>query len=629
MSNRISPLFSVAMLLPTVASHAATDESMQTLEPVVVTASRMAQPLKAVIGDVTVIDRQTLERFSGESVLSALQGQVGVQIASNGGAGKTSAVFLRGGNSSHTLVLIDGVRYGSATGGAAALEHIPTDQVERIEVLRGAAASLYGSDAIGGVIQIFTRQGKETAQASLQVGYGSQDSRQASVNLSGKQGNTRASITVAHQQTDNTSAVRNQNGYGYYPDDDGYQNTSISTKISHELNNQHQLGVTLLAAQSTNHYDGAYSDENFQTGAQSYDYRGKHRNGAAHMWSKHQWNDYLSSEIKIGESQDKNKNFSASGLQDYRDSISRFDTTQRQYSLSHQADLSVGIFQMVLERLQQKVVSTTAFKQDQREIDSAQLGYFLHADRFGLQANLRHDDNSQFGQKTTYLFGASTQPVSGLTLGANTGTGFHAPTFNELYWPVDTYFQGNPNLKPETSRSHEVFATLNKAQHELKLTVFQNRVKNLLTYQFPTTVNIGKAQLEGFSLTGKLTDRQLQTGFSYDYLDATDQSGLDNDGRQLARRAKHSGMVYLGLIEGNVQARAEVQAVGSRYDNAANTTRLAKYTLVNVSGSVKVNPELSLGLRINNLFDENYEAIRNYGTLGINGMLTLTYSPKF
>ncbi|MFA9203744.1 MAG: TonB-dependent receptor, partial [Flavobacteriales bacterium] len=182
------------------ASLALASESV--LPVTVVTASRISQPLNQVIGDISVIDRAELEGYSGESVINALQLQAGIQILSNGGAGKPSSVFIRGANASHTLVLIDGVRYGSITLGTAALEHLPVDQIERIEILRGSAASLYGSDAIGGVIQIFTRQGSTTPNVSLTVGAGTQNTQQASISAGGQFGDTRAAITVAHSKTD-------------------------------------------------------------------------------------------------------------------------------------------------------------------------------------------------------------------------------------------------------------------------------------------------------------------------------------------------------------------------------------------------------------------------------------------
>ena len=627
MSHRISHLFSAALLLPAVASHAASDDSTQMLEPVVVTASRTAQPLKAVIGDVTVIGRKALERFSGESVLSALQGQSGVQVATNGGAGKTSAVFLRGANSSHTLVLIDGVRYGSATGGAAALEHIPADQIERIEILRGAAASLYGSDAIGGVIQIFTRQGKNAPQASLQLGYGTQDTRQASLNVSGQQGSTHASLTVAHAQTDSVSAISNRKNSNYFADTDGYENSSISAKLTHELAGGHQVGGSVLWSDNQGQYDASTYDFATNTsGAQHYNYRNDSENGAAQLWAQLQLSEQLQTRVQAGYSTDDGKSYSPTSATHLADQLSLFRTVQEQYVWQNELSLPNGKTTWGAEYLEQRIQSTEHFPTRDRDIKSLLAGYMVKLNTTDVQANIRHDDNSQYGSEATYSLAISQPMGQGWSTGVAHGTGFRAPSFNELYYP----FYGVATLKPEKSRNDEVFLRYQGEQFRSRLTVFRNEVKNLIQYDASIFApnNIGEAQLQGVSLSLDGSLSPVHVGGNYDYLDATDQSGLATDGRKLARRAKHSGMVYFGVTQGTVQARAELQAVGSRYDNAANTVQLAKYTLVNLSGSVKLSPELSLGLRINNLFDENYETIKNYGTVGLNGLVTLTYSPK-
>lgn len=627
MSHRISPIVSVALLLPAVASHAA-NTTQQTLEPVVVTASRTAQPLKAVIGDVTVLNRKTLERLSGDSVLSALQGQAGVQIATNGGAGKTSAVFLRGANSSHTLVLIDGVRYGSATGGAAALEHIPTDQIERIEILRGAAASLYGSDAIGGVIQIFTRQGKNTPQASLQLGYGTQDTRQASVHVSGQQGDTHASLTIAHHQTDSVSAISNPKNSNYFADTDGYENSSIATKVSHDFAGGHQVGGSLLWSDNQGQYDSSsYDFVTNQSVAQRYNYRNDSENGAAQLWAQLQLSEQLQTRVQAGYSTDDGKSYSPTSATNMADQLSLFRTVQEQYVWQNELSLPNGKATWGAEYLEQRIQSTESFPTRDRDIKSVLAGYIAQLNSTDVQANIRHDDNSQYGSEATYSLAVSQPIGQGVSIGAAHGTGFRAPSFNELYYP----FYGVATLKPEKSRNDEIFIRYQGDQLNGRVSVFRNQVKNLIQYDASLFApnNIGEARLQGISLHLDGSLETLNWGGNYDYLDAEDQSGLATDGRELARRAKHSGLVYLGLTDGALQVRTEVQAVGSRYDNAANTARLAKYTLVNLSGSVKLSPELALGLRLNNLLDENYETIKNYGTVGFNGLVTLTYSPQF
>lgn len=622
MSNSSFRLLPLICFMP--ASLALASESV--LPVTVVTASRISQPLNQVIGDISVIDRAELERYSGESVINALQMQAGIQILSNGGAGKPSSVFIRGANASHTLVLIDGVRYGSITLGTAALEHLPVDQIERIEILRGSAASLYGSDAIGGVIQIFTRQGNKTPNVSLTVGAGTENTQQASVSAGGQFGDTRAAITVAHSKTDGINAIQNPKNANFFADDDGYQNTSISLNLSQNLSAQHTIGVRVLIAEGENQFDGAAYDANFSPVAQNYDYRNDTQNGAFSVWSKHQLLENLTTELQVGRGIDKSDSYAPRSPANYADKISTFDINQDQASLHNTLKLADGSVTFGAELLNQELSSTTTYPVEKRRINSFLAGYVGQYQGINLQANLRNDDNSQYGNETTYGVGLSTALTDKISVGAQHSTAFLAPSFNDLYFP----FYGNDQLAPEESSSRELFAQLTLDELSSRLTVYQNDVKNLIQYN-PATFgpsNIGQARLQGITLNNDWQLDNLQAGVSYDYLDAEDQSSAATRGKQLRYRAKHSGVAYFGMQQEQLSGRVELQAVGERYTSASNTEQVAGYTLVNLSGGFQVSPELKLGLRVNNLFDEQYESIKDYGTLGTNGLLSLTYTPK-
>lgn len=631
LSNSFVRFLPLALSLPALPVYAADPVSTDAdqMPVMVITASRTPQPLKDVIGDVTVIDRQTLARYEGESVLNALQVQAGVQIATNGGAGKTSSVFLRGANASQTLVLIDGVRYGSATAGGAALEHIPADQIERVEILRGPAASLYGADAIGGVIQIFTRQGHKTPQAHISVGAGNYGTQQANAGISGQSGETRGSINLSHSKTDGTSAIVDSKAYGYYPDEDGYENNSISAFLSQKINDDHHVGLNILYSEGENHFDSAYYDEvTYEVGQQSYDYKGKSKNYAASIWSDHRWNDLFNTHIMIGQSADKSDSYGPTNLNNINSHVDKYNTLQNQYSVQNNIHLPLGMATFSLERLEQSVDSIQSYTISNRNINSILLGYLLKKPTYSLQANVRNDVYSGYGSKKTYLLGSSIDISNDITVGANISTGFRAPTFNELYWPLTSDFVGNPNLNPETSLNKEIFLSYVFDRVKMRLTGFNNRIKNLLTYQYPTTVNIGQARLQGLTLTSDWQQDALQAGFSYDYLDATDDSGTATDGKQLARRAKNSGLIYAGFHQKDLTSRLEVQAVGKRFDDASNSNRLAGYALLNIASTVTLSPEWQIGVRLNNLLDKEYEQVKGYGTLGFNGLLTFTYTPK-
>jgi len=579
------------------------------LPTTVVTAARLAQAEREIVGDVTVITSKELEQEHGKTVTEVLARQPGIQMSSNGGAGKAMSLFLRGANAGQTVVLIDGMRYGSATSGGAALQHIPLEQIERIEILRGAAASLYGSDAIGGVIQIFTRRGGDKPQASIEAGIGSNNLRQAAANYSATHAGNRVAIGVAHQKTDGISALRNPSASGYNPDEDGYENTSVSLSASRELAKGHEIGFSGLGARVHNHYDGYTTTP--------YDMRDKGENGAASVWSKNRFTQNWQSEVRAGYSEDDSYNITSSAT-------TRFRTRQKQASWLNNLDIGNDTATLGAETLRQQVSGTTSYTVDHRNINSAQAGYLLRLKQVTVQANARHDRNSQFGSKNSGQIGANWQAAKSWQFGGNLGTGFRAPTFNELYYPG----YGKADLKPEKSVNREVFARFEQGVWQASLTAYRNTVTNLIQYDSSIFApnNIGRVTLQGTTLTGAWQGKVFNAGASWDWLDARDSSGSTTDGKWLARRAKNSGKVYAGAKWHAFDARAEVQAQGRRFENATNSQTMGGYALVNLAAGWQANKSWRLEAKLNNVLDKEYELARNYGTDGVNGMLLVRWS---
>ena len=430
-------MFKPSLLAASVAACSSFAVYAETVLPTtVVTASRLAQVITDVIGDVTVLERDTLTRYSGQSVADVLTNQAGLQLSNNGGAGKSTSFFIRGANASHTLVLIDGIRYGSATSGSAAIQDLPVDQIERIEILRGSAASLYGSDAIGGVIQIFTRK-HSTQPVSVSVGVGSLGTYQGSVSGNIKSGSTQAAMTIAHSTTDNINAITNSKNANYYADEDGYRNTSVSVNASHGINSKNSLGASVLLTQTASQYDSSVYDSvlNKSVG-QAYNYRNEGQQGSATLWSSHQLSSIWSSKVQVGQSIDHSDNFSPISGTDFNDKKDVFTTRQQQFSWQNDVAVNTNsTVSVVAESLRQTVSGTTDYAVSKRRINSVQTGYVAHIDALNLQANIRHDDNSQFGNHTTYLTGASFAFLPDWEVGTTLSTGFSAPSFNNLYFP--------------------------------------------------------------------------------------------------------------------------------------------------------------------------------------------------
>ncbi|HEY9101611.1 TonB-dependent receptor domain-containing protein [Chitinimonas sp.] len=588
-------------------------------DTVVVTAARLPQLQREVIGDVTVLDRETLDHYRGESLADILPMQPGAQIISNGGPGKATSVFLRGTNAQHTLLLIDGVRYGSATLGSAAIQHLPLDQIERIEILRGPAASMYGADAIGGVIQVFTRKGSKAGEAAVEVGAGNQGTYALSANLGGEVDGTRYAVAVAHNKTDGVSAIANPKNSNYNPDRDGYRNTSLSASLSRKLDAANELGGSILLADEHNQYDSSYPSKN-------YDYRDQGVQGSATVWSRHQLSDAWTARLQAGLSEDNSANFGPVSATDLRDLKSEINTRQTQFSWQNDVKLGLGTATLGLETLQQKVSGDTVYDVSQRRINSVFGGYLARIGDATVQTNLRWDDNSQFGDHTSGTVGLSWQLAPSWQLGGSAGTGFRAPTFNELYYPGF----GNAALKPEESVSTEAFARYKDGALSSSLTVYRNVVRDLLQYDPSTfsTGNIGKATLSGATWQAEWQQDAWLLGGHIDWLNARDSSGGSADGKQLARRARQAATVYGALNLGEVETRVEVQAQGKRWNNAGNTQRLAGYAVTNLSASWQVAPEWQLSARVNNVFDRDYTLVTDYGTVGRTALVSVRWQPK-
>ncbi|MBY0444740.1 MAG: TonB-dependent receptor, partial [Burkholderiales bacterium] len=290
----------------------------------------------------------------------------------------------------------------------------------------------------------------------------------------------------------------------------------------------------------------------------------------------------------------------------------------------------LGTFQLGAETLEQKVSGDVAYAVDQRRVNSLQAGYLAHFGDVSLQINARSDDNSQLGRHNTGSAGLAWQLNDDWQLGGTAGTAFKAPTFNDLYWPEDPYSSGNANLSPEESNNKELYIRYSAGTINASLTAYNNKVTNLIQWAesrpyFSQPMNVGEAQLRGITLTTDWQQGDYLAGFSYDYLDASDESTGADHGKRLARRAKHSGLIYAGMALDAWTLRTEIQAQGHRFDDPANQKELAGYALTNLSASWKINKDWSLQARVNNLFDQEYEQVKDYGTLGRNAMLNLRW----
>ncbi|MFL6576019.1 MAG: TonB-dependent vitamin B12 receptor [Povalibacter sp.] len=584
------------------------------LDPVIVTAARLAEPLSDVVGSVSVITRADIERRQVHSVQDLLRGETGISIANNGGLGKISSVFVRGTEADQVLVLVDGVRVGSATAGTTRIEYLPVDQIERIEIVRGPRSSLYGADAMGGVIQIFTRQ---SDQPSITVGGGSHETRNTSASFGLKGENSWLSVAGSYIESDGFNACRDSFNGAFFtggcftdePDADGFRNASGSVRAGYRWGERADVEATALYASGRSEYDGDFGNQtDFSQGA--YSVKG-------HLAPTSNWDLTL----LVGTSRD-NADDSMDGVY-----VSTFDTERR--SASVQSDWSVTNSQVLtfgVDYLDDRVDSTTLYDETSRD----NTGLFAqYKGRFGaheLLASVRSDDNEQFGNHSTGSLGYKWFIADSLALHAGWGSAFLAPNFNDLYYPNFS----NPNLNPEKSDSFEVGASGAAANIGWSLAAFQTEVDDLIAFDLTTFLpqNLSKARIRGLEAEAHTQLGNWSLGLGYTALDPRNRDGGFNDGNFLPRRARQSGRVDVGYGTDAFSVGTTINLAGSRYDDLANTTKLDSYTLVDLVGQVHFASDWSVEGRVANAFDEKYETASFYNQDGRTYFLTLRYQPR-
>ena len=604
----------IGAAVPQVAAQSANQPTATTLDPVVVTAARIAQPITDVLADVTVISGEEILRSGVQSLAELLQRQPGVEIVQNGGPGSVSGALLRGANRGQTLVLIDGLRAGSSSSGATTLEAIPLDQIDRIEILRGPASSLYGADAIGGVVQVFTKraQGAATFTPNFSAGYGTYNTGAISAGFAGTNGTVRYALQAGGRTSDGFNAIVNPDNFSYNPDRDGFSTKNLSANLGWTWGEGQELSAQYFGNRLNAQFDGGapYFDDRTITTVQTWS-----------ATSRNRVNDIWTSVLTAGEGSDDSVSETAFGNYPFK-------TTQRQYFWQNDLTLPLGMLGVILERREEHLSTNADFATSQRNTNSATGVYQLRYEAFALQANLRRDDSNQFGGKTTggMALGYKLSPSWRLTAGASTG--FKAPSFNDLYYPDFS----NPNLVPETSTNVEAGvywnATHGEARWEMRAIGFHNQVKELIVFQCDANFtclpqNVNRATLEGVTLGLDLTWRDTRVTASLDLQNPTD----DATGNLLPRRARTHGAVQWLQQTGPVQLGVEFVASSLRYDDAADTVKMAGYGILNLTVEWPFAKGFSLLIRGNNVFNRNYQLSADYATGGATAYAGLRWQP--
>jgi vitamin B12 transporter len=618
-------------------SHLMTTPNLKT---VTVTASRIPTRTDAVISDVEVFTRTEIAASTAQDLAAFLQNDAQLQTANNGGPGQVSSVFTRGTNSNHTLLLIDGLRYGSLSTGTVIWENIPMSSIERIEVLRGPASALYGSDAVGGVVQVFTRGtsglGEKGFKPNFSLTLGTNHEYEVVSGFSAVGKKLSLNLQLSQKLLGNFSAVTPKLASTYQPDKDPFRQRVAHLQLQWKLNKDWSIGLGSLRSRGLNHYDdgktteGNYLDtyNSLQTDTTQIHLQGK---------PTKRWKTNLRFGRTIDGYETKVGVYLIYGPQRYR-------TIQDQWTWQNDIILPiVGVLTLGTEHLTQRLATSGTYSQKTRRINAFFTGIHGQQGRHTWQFNVRRDRNSQFGTVDTGLVGYSFALKPSLKLRTSYGTSFVAPSFNNLYSGYYNQSNGifiptsNPELRPESGRNTEVGLQWQYKQHQLDTSVYQNKIKDLIVYDtnIQKPVNVESSRIRGMNIRYSLRLNQWGIRASYDYLDPRNL----NTQKILPRRARQHWGLSLDYRLNRWLAGLDWQHTGKRSDSwsyfnadtskiVTSSVTLPAYDIFNLSIQYHLNKDWYAQLKIRNITNKQYETVYGYRQPGRGVYITLGYQTQ-
>ena len=592
------------LTLPVIFINGINAAEQEQQEAVIVTATRTAETVDDSLASVSVINREDIEQSQARDIMQLLKLQAGIDVARFGGPGQATSLFMRGTNSNQTLVLIDGVRAASANTGSFAWQHMSLSDIERIEIVRGPRGSLYGSDAIGGVIQIFTRNNKGM---HVRGQAGSYNSKLIEAGIGGGE-QVKYSLNLAAQETEGFSAT-NSNSAFFNPDNDGYRNGSASGKLAIPLTQNTDLRFSAWYSDSETEYDEGVQESS---------------NGIFDARLENQTTPTWQQTLSAGLSKDDSEFVST--LPATFNTERFLADWQHNFTLGLNHLLTAGLSTVEDQATNIDLLTDTIVYDESLRNNAAFVALQSQLGQHNFNLSGRVDDYENFGNHSTGNLAWGYDVKSALRLTASYGTGFRAPSLNELYSPgFFGFYAGNPDLQPETSRTLELGLRYNSAPNQqLRLALYRNDIENLIANEGVNfqAINVDEAQIDGLELEYAYT----QTKWSL-IANLTLQNAVDtSDDTKLIRRPdeKFSLQLRRSLTnEGSVGL--EWVYVGKRLDGLAKDLILDPYHLINLSGVVKMEKHLWLEARIDNLFDEDYELVYGYNTPGLSVFVGVNY----
>lgn len=604
----------ISLVCTSVAAHAQETEAKK-FDAVTVTGTRVES--ESPVASTTLITREEIARLKPASLQELLRGRAGVNIYNQGGAGKLSGLSMRGMGTSHYVLMVDGVKVGNVTSGLSMIHDIPVSQIERVEIVRGPMSSLYGSEAMSGVIQIFTRRGNKAFSPTVSVGLGTKDTQRIHAGFTGKQGRADYAVNAAYSHTGginacNGDAVTFQGCGANEPDTDGYKNGSVSLSGGYDFSDAWRAEANVMSIDAENFYDGWFNHSRVQQQVA----------GAKLRYAPSK---AFSLTATVGRNRDRSRN--------YHDTVFMNDVNTQRDQASVQADIALaGTLSIGYDWMRDSVDSTTAFTMLSRYSRAVFAQWVGERGPNHFQAGVRHEDNSQFGSAFTGNVGYAYDINASLRLRVNYGTAFRAPSFNDLYYPG----ANNPDLKPERSKSAELGVEGQHGWGHWSVSAYENRLRDLIIFDptkssvsspwgQPDNVQIAKIRgielevgtdLAGWDLTGAMT-----------WLDPRNRTPGAQYGNLLNRRSRLTGRVDADKTLGQFRVGASVNGAGARYDDPNNRVRLAGYATADARLAWMPSSRITVQFTATNVFDKKYETSAWYNQAGRGWMLDFTWAP--
>nr|WP_308808476.1 TonB-dependent vitamin B12 receptor BtuB [Providencia sp. PROV011] len=602
-------------------------------DQLVVSANRFEQPISSILAPVTVVTREDIDHWQSNTVIDVLRRLPGVDIAQSGGMGQQSSLFIRGTESRHVLVLIDGVRLNQAgISGSSDMSQIPISLVQRIEYIRGARSAVYGSDAVGGVVNIITR--RDNDGTTLNAGIGSHSYQNYNGSTQQKIGeNTTVTAAGAYTHTKGFDLAPKDVSPRQY-DKDGFLSKSLWLGI------EHQFSSEILAYARAYGYDNRTNYDVSEYAGLSVDtrklYSRTYETGLKYHQGKY------SSSLMGSYGYSKDYNFDPRKGQ-YSESANLDESKQYNIQWGNSYLLDKGNISAGVDYQRQSIEpSSYAMISEKQTLNNTGIyltGQYAIIDSVTAEAAIRSDHHSEFNWHTTWQSGLSWEFYEGYKLIGSYATAYKAPNLTQLYAYSSSAYGttlGNPNLKPEESKQWEIGVEGTTGPLFWQVNAYHNDIDNLIAYKAGNPIssyeNIGEAEIKGIEWVGEFETGVLHHQVTYQYIDPRNKK----TDKILERRAKQQIKYQLDWNVANVDWGLTYQYIGSRYDkdfsqydlSTKDYKRLKQggVSLWDITAAYPITSHLTIRGKIANMFDKDYETAYGYRTAGREYFLTGSYN---